>query len=347
MLNEKNVQNNSDFIKIFAKFGISTISIISIITFSFYDWVEFQILFFNLNFNLFNLSAKLDEYAWIAGLAGYSEQFAAAKTIVLIFSVLLIISLIIVVISTILSLFLKKSKIITTIKCVGLGLSAVVSAIFIIAIFYINTKLQAEIFNGLKIFPFLILAFSIFTIILEIILSSEKKFNRFINSPNSKIYIAQCGILAALYATLTISLSFIAYGPFQFRIAEALTIMSYFTPAGVYGLTIGCLISNIFSPYGLLDLVVGTSATLIASILTRLCSKFKLKYLAPIPPVVINMLFIGLLLMYYSGVYTFGSFAINALQVGLGQAVCCYGLGMPLLLFIEKSKLKNSLYLNN
>lgn len=155
---------------------------------------------------------------------------------------------------------------------------------------------------------------------------------------NKKIYrIAICAMIAAMYAVLTIVLGFMSFGGIQFRIAEALTVLPYFSVMAVPGLTIGCLISNLFSPVGLPDVIVGTLATLLASILTRLCAKKKLKWLAPLPPIAINAVAIGLLLMFESGSVSFVSFAVNAAGVGAGQAVCCYGLGLPLLILLEKN----------
>ena len=52
-------------------------------------------------------------------------------------------------------------------------------------------------------------------------------------------------VIAALYVALTLPFAPIAYGPVQFRISEALTVLPYFTPAAVPGVTLGCLLSNI------------------------------------------------------------------------------------------------------
>jgi uncharacterized membrane protein len=152
--------------------------------------------------------------------------------------------------------------------------------------------------------------------------------------------LAFSGLLAAVYAVLTIALGFIGYGPIQFRVAEALTIIPYFTPFGIYGLTIGCFIANVFSPYGILDWIAGTAATLLGALLTNLCAKKNLWYLAPLPPVLTNMLIIGWLIAFESGVFTFGTFISAATTVGLGQFVVCYGLGLPFLLLLNKHKNK-------
>ena len=63
------------------------------------------------------------------------------------------------------------------------------------------------------------------------------------------LYLAQAGMIAAIYAALTylaMALN-LAYGSIQFRFSEALTILPIFTPAAVPGLAIGCLIGNLAS----------------------------------------------------------------------------------------------------
>jgi len=163
--------------------------------------------------------------------------------------------------------------------------------------------------------------------------------------------IAFAGVIAALYATLTVALAPIAYGPFQFRIAEALCILPFFFPITVPGLFVGCLIANMLSPYGILDVVVGSAASLLAALCTMLIGrlgreKLLMKVLACIPPVIINAVCIGAVIAYYmvSGgeVDTFfPAFVINGLQVGLGQLVVLYTLGLSLLIYLPKTKAFN------
>ena len=90
-------------------------------------------------------------------------------------------------------------------------------------------------------------------------------------------------VISALYATLTLAVYPISYGPIQFRISEALTILPLFFAEAIPGLAIGCFIANI--PMGIWDMVIGTTATLLASIATRYLKKI---YLGVIPPVVFN-----------------------------------------------------------
>ena len=140
-------------------------------------------------------------------------------------------------------------------------------------------------------------------------------------------------IVGAAYAVLSIfgSVFGITYGPIQCRFSEALCVLPFLFPETAWGLGIGCLIANVFSPYGLLDIVVGSCATFLAALLTARCKK---KWLAPLPPVVLNMLLVGAMLAYEEAGASaaFGSvFLFNAATVGIGEAIACYGLGMLLL----------------
>ena len=149
--------------------------------------------------------------------------------------------------------------------------------------------------------------------------------------------LAYGAMIAALYALTTVLLAPISYGDTQFRVSEALTLLPMLTPAAIPGLTIGCLIANLLSPYGVLDIVVGSAATLLAALLTARCKKM---WLAPLPPVLANTVLIGLVLAYEqagTSAAFWPTYGFNALTVGLGEVVACYGLGMLLLWRLSKS----------
>ena len=42
--------------------------------------------------------------------------------------------------------------------------------------------------------------------------------------------LALCGVLAAVYAVITLAIAPFAYGPIQFRISEALCVLPFFVP---------------------------------------------------------------------------------------------------------------------
>lgn len=155
-----------------------------------------------------------------------------------------------------------------------------------------------------------------------------------------------CGILAALYVVLTITppLNQLSYNAIQFRVSEALCIMPFFAPWTTWGLTIGCLIANIFSTVTALDMVIGTLATLIGCLLT---SKIKIRWLAPLPTILSNFLLVGGMLAFVldEGYPLWKAFLIYGGQVVLGETAVLYLLGIPLLLLLQKTKLDKHLTL--
>ncbi len=138
-------------------------------------------------------------------------------------------------------------------------------------------------------------------------------------------------MIGAVYALLTIILAPISYGMIQVRVAEMLMILPFFTPAAVPGLFVGCLIANIFGGYGILDIVFGSLATLLSAYLV---TKIKNKYLVPLPPILVNAVIIGIVLHLVLGLPLY----LTVAWVGFGQMVACYGLGLPLLLLLEKRR---------
>lgn len=150
--------------------------------------------------------------------------------------------------------------------------------------------------------------------------------------------LARGGMIAAAYAVTAIfgSVFGISYGPIQFRFSEALCLLPYLFPEAVGGLFVGCLIANICSPYGLLDILVGSLATLLAAYLTARCRS---RYLAALPPVAVNAVVVGALLAFeqtgFGGAFM-AAFWYNACSLAVSQAVVCFVLGLGLLKALEK-----------
>ena len=150
--------------------------------------------------------------------------------------------------------------------------------------------------------------------------------------------LARAAVIAAVYAALSwvSSLFGLTFGPIQFRISEALCLLPRREHAtAVPGLIVGCLITNLLSPYGLLDLVVGTLATALAALWSSRCRS---NAAAALPPVLCNALMVGAMLAWESAGFSAafaGLFAYHALTVGLGEAAVCYLLGVPLMRALE------------
>ena len=131
-------------------------------------------------------------------------------------------------------------------------------------------------------------------------------------------YLAEASVTAALYAALTILIPG-SSGQVQVRVAEALTVLPYFTPAAIPGLFAGCLIANIVTTSaGIYDVVFGSLATLAAAFLT---SRMPSKRLAPLPPVVINAVVVAIVLNATIN----APLPITKGFVALGELIDCYG----------------------
>lgn len=186
----------------------------------------------------------------------------------------------------------------------------------------------------------------------------RKKENTVRNKKTS--YVAQAGMIAAVYAAATLITMFLlqglAWGPVQFRISEAVTVFAVLTPAAVPGLTIGCVVANLISlaingtgALGLLDVVFGSLATCLGALW---CWKFRSRpKIALLGPVIANALIVPAYLPIllqgigwytipftdisldgaYLPMYVFGVFA-----TGIGQALVVYVLGLPLLKALKR-----------
>lgn len=159
--------------------------------------------------------------------------------------------------------------------------------------------------------------------------------------------IAFAAVIAAVYAALTM-LNPWSFGPVQFRISEVLCILPFFFPFSVWGLFVGCILSNLISAYGVLDIVFGSLATLLAALITMQLGRVKrestpIKALACLPPVLLNAVIVGAVIAYGStsapgATESFWpTYAIFALQVGLGELGVLYILGLPALILLPKT----------
>ncbi len=144
------------------------------------------------------------------------------------------------------------------------------------------------------------------------------------------------GVVAALYFVITITpgISTISYGQFQIRIAEALTVLPFIYPGAIAGLFVGCLLANLFGPFGLQDVIFGSFLTLNAALLTYYLRKTGRPILAPLPPVILNAFGVAAYLHLMFG----EPYGLFVLTIGAGELIACYGLGYPLLKFLLRNK---------
>ncbi len=152
---------------------------------------------------------------------------------------------------------------------------------------------------------------------------------------NKVQFMTQAAMIAAIYVVLCIVFEPISYGAIQTRVAEALTVLPFFTPAAVPGLFIGCLAANLLGGGILLDVAFGSAATLIGAVGTYLLRK-KSRYLAPLPPIVANVLIIPFVLRYGYGDPLPIPFLMGT--VGLGEILSCGMMGTVLLVVLSRYK---------
>ena len=152
---------------------------------------------------------------------------------------------------------------------------------------------------------------------------------------NKVQFMTQAAMIAAIYVVLCIVFEPISYGAIQTRVAEALTVLPFFTPAAVPGLFIGCLAANLLGGGILLDVAFGSVATLIGAVGTYLLRK-KSRYLAPLPPIVANVLSLPFVLRYGYGDPLPIPFLMGT--VGLGEILSCGMMGTVLLVVLSRYK---------
>lgn len=129
----------------------------------------------------------------------------------------------------------------------------------------------------------------------------------------------------------------LTFGPVQVRLGEALTVLPFLFPATAPGLALGCLLTNILSPYGPIDMIVGTLATAIAAFLS---AKMPRWYLAALPPIVMNALLLPPMWAWaQAGAVNstfWAAYGLNLWTFVVGEALACYVLGSVLLLALPK-----------
>lgn len=183
---------------------------------------------------------------------------------------------------------------------------------------------------------------------------------------NRTRYVAQAGMIAAVYAAVTLITLYLPFslgwGLIQFRLSEAVTVLGMFTPAAIPGLTLGSIIANALNPqatwpFAALDVVFGSLGTMLGAIwMWRFRGR---KMLALAGPVVTNALIVAAYLptmmkaFGLQGLYNvFGlsvagpwlpMYFVGVVAVAIGQAAVIYTLGWGLLAALRRLGLADML----
>ena len=161
--------------------------------------------------------------------------------------------------------------------------------------------------------------------------------------------LCRAGIIAALYVALTYAFAPFAFGPLQVRPAEALCILALIYPEAIPALWVGCMLSNLASPFFVYDVFIGSLATLVAAFISYLVGRFikntPLKLiLGGLPVVLFNAAIIPLIIVFLCGggegfSSAWIAYFTYAGSIALTEAVWVYALGTPLYFTIKKIKL--------
>ena len=144
--------------------------------------------------------------------------------------------------------------------------------------------------------------------------------------------LTRAAFIAALYFVFSVSIPAISFGAIQFRISEALCVLPALFPEAILGLTIGCLLTNVFSPFGILDVALGTTATFLAAIVTFLLHKKLI--VSALPPIIFNALIVPLIWVLNK---TDMLYWFNMLTIMASQAIIIGAVGLPLAFGLKKA----------
>ena len=165
----------------------------------------------------------------------------------------------------------------------------------------------------------------------------------------STTFLVQASIIAALYAVLTTGQNMLLPGSasmaVQFRVSEVLTVLAFFTPAAIPGLTVGCIIANLSSVVaglGIYDMLFGSFASLVAALSMYALRNIKFRnipILGLLMPAIANGIIVGFEIdFFFIGSMSFNlpDFLLQGGLVALGELLVMLILGIPFYIMIEK-----------
>ncbi|MBF4691798.1 QueT transporter family protein [Fusibacter ferrireducens] len=81
---------------------------------------------------------------------------------------------------------------------------------------------------------------------------------------NKTNFLARTAVVASLYVVITLSLFFLSYEAIQFRVSEIMVLLAFIDPLYIPGLVLGCFMANLMGPFGIIDALFGSFASLLA-----------------------------------------------------------------------------------
>ena len=140
--------------------------------------------------------------------------------------------------------------------------------------------------------------------------------------------LVRAALVAAVYILLVYIFAGASFGIFQFRPAEALTLLPIFYPEAVPALFVAVLLSNILGGLGPWDIFGGSLVTLLAAWVTY---QYRHTWIAYASPIILNAFLISIYLRFIFGV----PYLLSVIGIGLSESVSVLALGIPLVRLLK------------
>jgi uncharacterized membrane protein len=150
----------------------------------------------------------------------------------------------------------------------------------------------------------------------------------------------KAAVIAGLYAALVTFLAPISFYVFQFRVADSLLLLpflDFFGFPGVIGLTVGCAIANVYSPFGIVDVLFGSLANFAAGLVALLIGRRSKSMVSLVATAIVESLIVSAIIGYFV-LHLFGGLDILIAFTGvlLGSVFSIGILGVALVVFLMK-----------
>ncbi|MGI6149748.1 MAG: QueT transporter family protein [Limnochordia bacterium] len=142
--------------------------------------------------------------------------------------------------------------------------------------------------------------------------------------------LARAALIAAMYVVLVYVFQFASFGPLQFRVAEALTLLPILYPEAIGGVFVGVLVANLLGPHGPWDIFGGSLVSLLAALITY---KYRSSWIAYASPIICNAFLISLYLRF---IFDIPSYWYLVLTIGISEASVILLVGRPLIKFLQQ-----------
>jgi uncharacterized membrane protein len=150
--------------------------------------------------------------------------------------------------------------------------------------------------------------------------------------------ISIVAVFAALYAVAVIFLAPISFDVYQVRIADALLPLSMiFGIPSALGFGLGCIVSNVYGGLGIIDIIGGTAANIIACSLAWYIANrrgFIRRFLGSVVQTIMITAIVGGYLSFIFNV----PIEIGFLGVFIGSAIAINMIGFPVQEIIQRNK---------